>query len=62
MSGACVTLLSENTDLSPPVLHRPLCSALSADREDRGGGGVSTALTVRCSHHGYVWVHLRFHS
>lgn len=55
MSGACVTLLSENTEekIYPHrCSHRPLCSALSADREDRGG--VSTVLTVRCSHHGYA--------
>lgn len=39
VSGACVTLLSENTEekIYPHrCSHRPLCSALSADREDRG--------------------------
>lgn len=65
MSGACVTPLSENTEeKNPPPTprrsHRPLCSALSADRGDRGG--VSTALTVRCSHHGCMAACVRVHA
>lgn len=59
----CVTPRSENTEeqISPHwPSHRPLCSALSADRGDRGG--VSTGLTVRCSHHGYAATYVRTHA
>lgn len=52
-----MTPLSEDTEekIYPcGCSHRPFCSALSADSGDRGWGGILTALTVRCSHHGYT--------
>lgn len=59
VSGACMTPLSENTGekiYSRWCCHRPLCSAVSADRRD--WRGVSTALTLRCAHHSYVVVYV----
>lgn len=56
----CVTPLSKNTEerISPHwPSHRPLCSALSGDQ-----GGVSTALTVLCSHHGYTATYAHTHA
>lgn len=69
VSGARMTPLSENTGekiYTHWCCHRPLCSAVSADRRD--WRGVSTALTLRCAHHSYVcvwmihqWAHTHFY-